>query len=311
MNKKRPPVVSVPSIQDRNLLTLMTQSGGEQFKMVEDFADLHRTLQGNTKAANLSQRFLEAGDDTSIYCQVEDFAHWARSDLTLCNDKTLTERINTSFATNDQCQRGKERSVARMCGFLSSHPNRKMRLLCDMIPDPEQVLVEERQCIVLVHGLKNINKQTPLNAVLAIFAVNMCKVCMDKEKLVTANKKEIAEAKHKPGSLQTHCKHLMSHFKNRQVNCTMNDFKGMQGSFHAALKMDLEATLEERPDCGDRQSAPVDLNAARKAREAGLQPFRLSMQHSSESGCDHPLMVIAHSVGELCLLRGGKEVSSL
>lgn len=91
----------------------------------------------------------------------------------------------------------------------------------------------------------------------------------------------------------------------------MGDFNGMQGSFHAALKIDFEITLQERPNCGDRQSAPVDLEASTKVHAAGLQPFPVSMISALESGHEQLSQIMAHSVGELHILRGGKEVSLL
>lgn len=66
-----------------------------------------------------------------------------------------------------------------------------------------------------------------------------------------------------------------------------------------------------RPDCGERKVAPVDPEAAAKVRAANLEPFKQSMMSADASGCLTPLKIVAHSVGELCMLCGAKEPSGL
>ena len=85
----------------------------------------------------------------------------------------------------------------------------------------------------------------------------------------------------------------------------------MKGSFHAALKIKLEETVKERPEYGKRKVAPVDLRAAEKVRASDLQPFRMSMGLPQETGYEWLCIILAHNMGEMYQLRGGKEPSSL
>ena len=168
---------------------------------------------------------------------------------------------------------------------------------------------QERRFIILCRGYKTPAKKALVNNVMTIFAVNMYKLCMDKESLTNATPLQVANAKYKPSSLATYFKHIFAYFTQKQVNYGSHEFCGMEGSFHAALKMDFEETLKLRPDYGERKCAPVDLQAAEKVRNSGLDPYKRSMTDERESGFTVCLQIMAHSMGEIFMLRGGKEVN--
>lgn len=276
---------------------------------VASFASLATSPQQKASIPGLSQRACES-DPTSIYGRVEDFAFWANSDPKLHNDEDITTEIKNSIATTNDCQRAQQRSILLFFGFISAHPNERIRLLSEFVPDDQLIGEDERRFVVLTRGLKTPAKKSLVNDCLTIFAVNMYKLTMSKEAHQCASAQEKADAKYKPSSLSTFFKHLFAYFTLKQINYNSGEFKSHVGSFHAALKKDFESTLKLRPDLGVRKVAPVDLQAAAKVRNAKLQPFKRSMERLENSGYTTLLKIIAHSMGEIFMLRGGKEVSS-
>jgi hypothetical protein len=314
-NAKRIPLLSAPdSTPNGNIakvfpVSMIGHSG--QKSSISDYLECARTLQSaaeNARPHGYSQQILEL-DPTSFYGHVHEYAYWARIDENLYNDAETTERINKAYATESSYRRDKEKSIARMYGFLESHPNVKIRELADSLPDPNVIDCQERRFILLTRGLKDENKRELVDRVMTIFAVNMHKLSISKEQFHKATGKEKADAKYKPGSILTFYKHIFSHLSEKQVNYTLGEFANKKGSFHAALKMDYEETLKHRPDYGVRKSAPVDLNAAQKVRDSRIDPYQRSMIDPQMSGFDWCMRIIAHSMGEIFMLRGGKEVS--
>lgn len=167
----------------------MTQTPVQDPKTVADcLGGLAVRLQAAATSAGPARKNAEM-DPASVHGQVEEVAHWARTDHSLHNDTALRACVSSAHATNDQCRRDKERSIGRMCGFVEAHPNKKLRQLSDFVDDPIQIGMEERWLVPLARGLKDPNKLSLVNSVLAMFAVKVCKLTVDLKSLVKLSKK--------------------------------------------------------------------------------------------------------------------------
>ena len=150
-----------------------------------DYLHLAKNLQARYNCPGLSQRANDA-DPTSILGKVEEFAHWARSDLSLYHDEETTKRVNEMHAMSTPYRREKQKSIIRFYAFIETHPNDKIKKLAEIIDDPERIEMQERRLVLLVRGLKTADKQQLLNMAMTIFAVNMFKIGFDKELLKKA-----------------------------------------------------------------------------------------------------------------------------
>lgn len=179
--------------------------------LIDQCVNLAAMPQKKTDLPTLGSRASD-NDPTSVHGNVESFAFWANSDPKLCNDKEMTAAIKNSMASTADYQKAQARSVARFCGFVNVHPNEKIRMLAEMVPDNELLGQEECRFIVLVCGLKTAAKRSLTNNMLTVFAVNMCKLNMSKEALQIASAQEKSDTKCKPSSLSTYFKHLFACF---------------------------------------------------------------------------------------------------
>jgi hypothetical protein len=149
-------------------------------------------------------------DPTSILGRVEDFAFLAHSDPLLLNNADNTHCINSLHASSTAHRREKEKSMSRFLGFMSSHPNEKIRLLVQIIADSKQIDETEHRLVILVRGLKSLDEQGSLKSCLVIFAVNMFKLGIDEELIKSGSGKEKADAQCAPSSLGTCVRHAFA-----------------------------------------------------------------------------------------------------
>jgi hypothetical protein len=240
---------------------------------------------------------------------------WAKCQTELYDDESTTTRIKMAFAVTDPYLKQKLGVAERFFNILQSHPMRNVRALADVMEHTETGEATYR-LINLCGGTKTQAKKLMMNTCLVIFGINCTMISKTTDKFFDRTKlspKEVANIQYQASTLSTMHKQLFAWFKDNGIYFESKEFKGMEGSFHAAIQQKFDDTVEHRPTYGRRKSAPVDPMAQHKIRDPtnGLTPYSLSMEPNDEKGYNDLSRMLLHELGCTFGPRGKKEPSSL
>ena len=247
--------------------------------------------------------------------QVNLWNRWAKCQTELYDDESTTTRIQLAYAVTDPYIKQKIAVAQRFFKILQSHPMRNVQALADVVKQKETGEATYR-LINLCGGTKTQSKKLMLNTCLVIFGINCTMISKTTDKFYDRTKlspKELAAAQYAPSTLSTMHKQLFAWFKDNGIYFESKEFKGMAGSFHAAIQQKFDDTLEHRPTYGRRKSAPVDPMAQNKIRDPtnGLTPYSMSMEPNDDKGYNDLSRMLLHEIGCTFGPRGKKEPSSL
>jgi hypothetical protein len=247
--------------------------------------------------------------------QVNLWNRWAKCQTELYDDESTTTRIQFAFAVTDPYLKQKLAVAERFFRILQTHPMRNVRALADVVKHKETGEATYR-LINLCGGTKTQSKKLMMNTCLVIFGINCTMISKTTDKFFDRTKlppAEVAAIQYAPSTLSLMHKQLFAWFKDNGVYFASKDFKGMEGSFHAAIQQKFDDTVEHRPTYGRRKSAPVDPMAQHKIRDPtnGLTPYSMSMEPNDEKGYNDLSRMLLHELGCTFGPRGRKEPSSL